>query len=42
MIRGGIEWSPNPFSRQSVFGSGIYRIGYYNGKDYITADGNGL
>ncbi|HEX5154608.1 MAG TPA: hypothetical protein VFW07_24345 [Parafilimonas sp.] len=41
MIRGGIEWSPNPFSSRSVFGSGIYRIGYYNGKDYINADGNG-
>jgi hypothetical protein len=41
MIRGGIEWSPNPFSSRSIFGSGIYRIGYYNGKDYINADGNG-
>ena len=41
MIRGGVEWSPNPFSNKSVFGSGIYRLGYYNGKDYINADGNG-
>ena len=40
-IRGGIEISPKPLSNKSIFSSGTYRLGYYNGKDYIDADGNG-
>jgi hypothetical protein len=41
MVRAGAEFSPNPFSNKNVFASGIYRFGYYRGKDYINADGNG-
>ena len=40
-IRAGAEFSPSPLSNKSVFNSGIYRVGYYRGKDYINADGNG-
>lgn len=40
-IRGGIEFSPNPLTGKGIFSNGIYRFGYYNGKDYIDADGNG-
>jgi len=41
MIRGGIEFSPNPFTGKNVLSNGVYHLGYYNGKDYINADGNG-
>lgn len=41
MIRAGAEFSPNPFNNKSILGSGIYRLGYYRGEDYINADGNG-
>lgn len=41
MIRAGVEFSPNPLGGKSIFSSGTYRLGYYNGKDYINADGNG-
>ncbi len=41
MIRVGAEFSPTPFGNKSVFGNGLYRVGYYRGKDYINADGNG-
>ena len=41
MIRGGAEFSPNPLGNKSIFSTGIYRVGYYRGKDYINADGNG-
>jgi hypothetical protein len=40
-IRGGIEYSPNPLGSKSSLATGIYRFGYYDGKDYIDADGNG-
>ncbi len=40
-IRGGIEFSPNPLGTKSSLASGIYRFGYYDGQDYIDADGNG-
>jgi len=41
MIRAGAEFSPNPLTGKSIFSSGTYRVGYYMGKDYINADGNG-
>ncbi len=41
MIRAGAEFSPNPFSNRNIFKTGTYRLGYYTGKDYINADGNG-
>jgi hypothetical protein len=40
-IRGGIEYSPNPLGTKSSLATGIYRFGYYDGQDYINADGNG-
>jgi hypothetical protein len=41
MIHAGAEFTPNPFSNKNIFTNGIYRVGYYMGKDYINADGNG-
>jgi hypothetical protein len=40
-LRAGVEYSPNPLGNTSVFSTGIYRFGYYTGKDYQNADGNG-
>ena len=40
-IRAGIEFSPNPLGNKSIFSTGVYRFGYYNGTDYANADGNG-
>lgn len=40
-IRAGIEFSPNPLSNKGILSTGTYRFGYYNGKDYANADGNG-
>ncbi|MBV9961937.1 MAG: hypothetical protein JO072_06780 [Parafilimonas sp.] len=41
MLRVGAEFSANPITGKSVFSTGYYRVGYYMGKDYINADGNG-
>lgn len=41
MIRAGAEFSPNPLTGKSIFSTGTYRLGFYTGKDYINADGNG-
>ncbi|MFI5205227.1 MAG: hypothetical protein ACHQF2_12085, partial [Flavobacteriales bacterium] len=40
-LRTGIEFSPNPLGNSGVFSTGIYRFGYYTGKDFQNADGNG-
>ena len=40
-LRAGIEFSPSPLSNKGVFANGMYRLGYYNGKEYQNADGNG-
>ncbi len=40
-IRGGVEFSPNPINGRGIVSTGTYRFGYYNGKDYQNADGNG-
>lgn len=40
-IRGGAEFSPDPLNGKNMFNTGVYRVGYYRGKDYINADGNG-
>lgn len=37
----GAALSPDPLRGKSMFSRGTYRIGYYTGKDYINADGNG-
>lgn len=41
VVRIGGEFSPDPLSNKSMFKTGMYRVGYYRGKDYIDADGNG-
>lgn len=41
MVRIGGEFTPSPFTGKSIFSSGTYSVGYYMGKDYINADGNG-
>ncbi len=40
-IRGGVEFSPNPINGRGIVSTGTYRFGYYNGRDYQNADGNG-
>ncbi|MEP6597423.1 MAG: hypothetical protein ABJA71_15830 [Ginsengibacter sp.] len=40
-IHVGAEFSPDPLSNKSLFSRGMYRAGFYTGKDYINADGNG-
>ncbi len=40
-LHAGASLSPNPLGGKSIFSNGTYRIGYYTGKDYVNADGNG-
>jgi hypothetical protein len=40
-LHAGASFSPDPLSGKGMFSTGTYRIGYYTGKDYINADGNG-
>jgi hypothetical protein len=40
-LHAGIQFSPDPLSNGSLLNRGLYRVGYYTGKDYINADGNG-
>ncbi len=40
-LRGGFSFSPDPLTGKGMFSRGTYRMGYYTGKDYINADGNG-
>lgn len=40
MIRAGAEFSPD-FTAVNLFSRSTYRIGFYSGKNYINADGNG-
>ncbi len=41
MFRVGGSLTPDPFSN-GLFAHTTYRLGFYTGKDYINADGNGL
>ena len=41
MFRAGGALTPNPFA-EGFFAHTTYRLGFYTGKDYIDADGNGL
>jgi len=41
MLRAGGAITPDPFSN-GFFTHTTYRLGFYTGKDYIDADGNGL
>jgi hypothetical protein len=40
-LHAGASFSPDPLSGKGMFSTGTYRLGYYTGKDYINADGNG-
>lgn len=40
-VRVGGEFCPNPLSGKSTWARSIYRAGFYTGRDYINADGNG-
>ena len=37
----GGEFAPNPLTGKTLFNRATYRAGFYTGKDYINADGNG-
>jgi hypothetical protein len=41
VLRAGAQFSPEPLGNKSIFSRGTYRAGFYTGKDYINADGNG-
>ncbi len=38
----GVQLSPDPSSGRGYWSTVNYRAGFYLGKDYINADGNGL
>ncbi|GAC1394939.1 MAG: membrane protein [Sediminibacterium sp.] len=38
----GAQFSPDPISGRSYWSNVNYRAGFYIGKDYVNADGNGL
>ncbi len=40
-LHAGASFSPDPLSGKGMFSTGTYRVGYYTGRDYINADGNG-
>jgi hypothetical protein len=42
MFKVGASFSPDPVSGRSYWGSVNYRLGFFTGKDYVDADGNGL
>jgi hypothetical protein len=42
MFKVGLSFSPDPSSGRSAWGSVNYRLGFFTGKDYVDADGNGL
>lgn len=42
MFKVGVSFSPDPASGRSSLGAVNYRFGFFTGKDYIDADGNGL
>lgn len=42
MIRGGIQYNPDPFAFDSYWSTVVYRAGFFTGKDYVNIDNNGL
>ncbi|HEY1019404.1 MAG TPA: hypothetical protein VGE25_10415 [Sediminibacterium sp.] len=38
----GVQFSPDPLSGRGYWNNVNYRAGFFTGKDYINADGNGL
>lgn len=42
MFKVGASFSPDPVSGRSYWGAITYRLGFFTGKDYVDADGNGL
>lgn len=42
MIRGGIQYNPDPYAFENYWSTVIYRAGFFSGKDYVNIDNNGL
>jgi hypothetical protein len=42
MIRGGIQYNPDPYAFDNYWSTVIFRAGFFNGKDYVNIDNNGL
>ena len=42
MIRGGIQYNPDPYAFENYWSTVIYRAGFFHGKDYVNIDNNGL
>ncbi|MFN5986090.1 MAG: hypothetical protein ACK42B_04310, partial [Chitinophagaceae bacterium] len=42
MIRGGIQYNPDPYAFENYWSSVTYRVGFFSGKDYVNIDNNGL
>jgi len=41
-VKFGVQFSPDPVSGRGYWNNVNYRAGFFTGKDYINADGNGL
>ena len=42
MIRGGVQYNPDPYAFENYWSTVIYRAGFFHGKDYVNIDNNGL
>jgi len=42
MIRGGIQYNPDPYAYENYWSTVIFRAGFFAGKDYVNIDNNGL
>jgi len=42
MIRGGVQYNPDPYAFENYWSTVIYRAGFFTGKDYVNIDNNGL
>lgn len=42
MLRGGVQYNPDPYAFDSYWSTVIFRAGFFTGKDYVNIDNNGL
>ncbi len=42
MLRLGGQYCPNPTNYENYWSTVVYRVGFFNGKDYANIDNNGL
>ena len=42
MLRAGFQITPDPFFAKDFWSRTTYKFGFFTGKDYVDADGNGL